>query len=90
MAARRKRKYRDFVIDDSDDGLEVNNISPTSRVSRRASGMSMFDADNIVIELSGTVDGRNFHRVSILKEVRRINRSKTRKINRYKRSIEGR
>jgi hypothetical protein len=93
MAARkrRKRSYRDFMMDDSGDGLEINRLNAARFIGRRHATISMFDADNIVIELNGeTENGRHFHKVSVLGEVRRVNRSKTRRINGYKQYIKGR
>ena len=90
QAKRRKRRYKDFVISDPSDGLEVNTINGARFVSRRQSLISIFDADNVVIELDELMNGSRFHRVSIVREVKRVNRSKTARINRYKDRIQGR
>jgi len=93
MAVRNKRKrrsHRDYVMEDPGDGLEVNRlIAGVGRIGRKHGSISIFDADNIVIELSGRNEesGSCFHKVSILGEVRRINRSKSRRINGYKDKI---
>ena len=88
---RRSRDWKDFTVTNSGDGLEINRINEARHIGRRHSSISMFDADNIVIELDGrTENGRHFHKVSVLGEVRRVNISKTKRINRYKHLVEGR
>jgi len=76
--------------EDPCDGLEINSLVETRRVSARQSRFCMFDADNIAIEYEHKQGGRRYHKVSIMGEVRHINPFKTRKINGYKERIEGR
>ena len=47
----------------------------------------MFDADNIAMEKPG---GKGYMKVSIVGHVRKVNGSKTMKINKYNERIKGR
>ena len=89
MAGKRKSSRR-WGTSDPGDGLSVNRVGTGVFSSRRYTSFSMFDADNIVVEISGKENGSNYHKVSVLGEVRRINISKTSLINRYKHYIYGR
>ena len=87
---RKRRAWGDFLSQDPCDGLEVNTVNQARRASRYSSSFSLFDADDICIELDSKKNGRRFHNVSIMCEVRHINISKTRNINGYKERIKGR
>ena len=93
MAARRRRrrsKYKDFLFEDPCDGLEINTVNQARFTSRYGSSFSLFDADNICVELENKVAGRRFYKVSIMGEVRRANVSRSRRLNGYKERIKGR
>lgn len=95
MAARKKRRrrsgyVRDYVMSDNLDGLEINRFNKVSRVAKRTNKASIFDRDNICVEMDHKVYGRRFHRVSISGEARLANSSKTEKINGYKDNINKR
>jgi len=88
---KKRRSYRDFVLNDNDDGLEINRTNGARFIGRRRSTFSMFDADNIVIDLEGrTENGRHYHKVSVLGEIRRVNISKSKLMNRYNHLVKGR
>jgi hypothetical protein len=72
-------------MNDSEDGLEINRLIAGRFIGRQRGSMSMLNADNVVIELIDR--GSRFYKVSILGEVRRVNSSKTRRINGYKDKI---
>ncbi len=81
MATRkRKKNYRDFFLSDPCDGLDINSIKPVRLVSRRRYSASIFDKDNIAMELP---NGK-YKAVSIHFEARKVNNYKTVKLNRYK------
>ena len=83
--------YRDFLSEDPCDGLEVNLLIDARFMSRYNTSVSMFDADNICIEVKDEVTGgRSFHKVSIMGKVRLANAYKSLKLNGYKERIKGR
>ena len=90
LKRRRSRTYRDFMMTNPQDGLEVNLLNEARFIGRRSGSFSMFDADNVCIELGTTINGHSYHKVSIMGEVKRVNKYKTRKMNGYKDRIQGR
>lgn len=68
--------------------MEVNNFNCNMFVAKKSYSMSMFDQDNICIDMGP--DQSRFKLVSIMKKVRRVNRTKTLKINGYKKLTNGR
>lgn len=89
MARRRKRKrYRDFEIENPIDGIEINNLNHNMIVGRYGSTISIFDNDNVCVDfVSGP---RKYKVVSIQRQVRRANCVRSLKINRYKKRTNGR
>ena len=83
-------KRKDYIMELPRDGLEINSVNHARFISRRARSFSIFEADNICVELDSEKYGRRYHTVSVLGKVGRANASKTRKINGYKERIKGR
>jgi hypothetical protein len=87
---RRRKYYKDFLFKDSCDGLGTFRGAESNKpIARRSYSFSIFDQDNICIELENKNGKRKFHNVSIKKEVRKVN-SHTEKLNGYKDRIKGR
>ena len=92
MRKRRKRRKpgTDIFTADPADGLEINRANDARLMSKRYSRYSIFDADNICVELDNKINDRRFHHVSVFKQVKHANASKTKKINGYKEFINSR
>jgi hypothetical protein len=85
MKKPRKRRYwDDYITSDPGDGLEINRSNDARMVSKRSTRYSIFDADNIAVELEVSKGRRSFKKVSVLGEVRKVNASKTKNLNKYK------
>lgn len=80
-----KYPRRDEENWDKRDGLKVNRVLAHGTVSRHCTTISVFDVDNIVMS-----SFNGFHRVSIAKQLKKLNRSKCRKLNKYNGKLNGR
>ena len=87
MGAKSRRKMRrafeNYVRHNPSDGLKVNTVNDCYRVAS-ASMMTIYDDDSLAEIRDGKVI-----RIGIVCEVRRVNRWKAVKLNRYKNLIDG-
>jgi hypothetical protein len=84
------RKYKDYIMSNPRDGLNVNKINPSIYISRKRSRCSIFDLHNIAVEIKN-IDGRTgYHRVSIMKEVMLANNDRAPNMNSKNEKINGR
>ena len=90
MARKRRRRdfYKEYRSDDPCDGMDVNTVSGNRFISRRNTSFTVFDRDDVAIEL-GAGNDRMFKRLSIMAKVRYVNR-KASNLNGYKERIKGR
>lgn len=83
----RKREHRYFHFNNKD-GLEINSIHSSRGVSRYKTRASIWDDDHIVMD-DPDRPGKYIH-VSVMKQVRLVNRAKGSDINGYNGKINGR
>lgn len=86
--ARRPNRDRDWRRSNYDkrDGLKVNRIQENRKVSGYSTSVSMWDVDNIVMD---NPNSSGFIHVSIVKQLRKANSAKCRKMNGYNGKING-
>lgn len=86
--ARKRYRTRPMTSNyDRRDGLKVHRISDNMYVSRYSGTITLFDADNIVLDQEGK---KGFINVSIARSLRRLNRLKCNRINGYNGKLNGR